>query len=87
MGKQTGTDIWGLNREVQVNGIGNWIDLADSNFIWQPVGGPCIKTSMGKGSIALDLEGRDYASPPVREFPPPATHNNASSAEAQLHCW
>lgn len=56
MGKQTGTDIWVLNREVQVNGIGNWIDLADSNFVWQPVGGPCIKTSMGKGSIALDLE-------------------------------
>jgi len=55
-GKQTGTDIWVLNREVQVNGIGNQIDLADSNFVWQPVGGPCIKTTMGKGSIALDLE-------------------------------
>ena len=76
------------HRHLGLNGIGNWIDLADSNFVWQLVGGPCIKTSMGKVSIALDLEAEIMLLlQSVSPFHQLLTTIYASSAEAQLHCW
>ena len=47
--------IWILNPSVHIDGKGALVPLEESNYVWQPIGGPCIETCYSKTSTKMDL--------------------------------
>ena len=48
-------NIWVLNPEVHINNKGEHVPLTDSDYVWQPIGGPCIETLYGKNTNKIDI--------------------------------
>lgn len=48
-------NIWVLNPDVHINSKGERVSLPDSEYMWQPIGGPCIETVYGKNSNKIDI--------------------------------
>jgi len=48
-------NIWVLNPEVHINSQGERVSVDDSEYVWQPIGGPCIETAYGKNVSKIDI--------------------------------
>lgn len=48
-------NIWVLNPEVHIDSEGNQVNHEASEYVWQPIGGPCIEISYGKNSSKVDI--------------------------------
>ena len=61
VGRQRGKEdslanIWVLSPSVHIDEMGKQVDLSHSNYVWQPIGGPCIETCYGKTSKKVDIQ-------------------------------
>ena len=56
-GKQTGDNVWMMNKHLQIDEDGKQIPESDAKYAWQPIGGPCIELA-GKGNSlgTIDLQ-------------------------------
>ena len=52
------TKIWILNEKVQIDESGLQIPLEESEYVWQPIGGPCIETAYAKSSSQIDIRSK-----------------------------
>lgn len=64
---ETLQNMWILNTEVHIDEMGVQVPLQDSDYVWQPIGGPCIGTCYSggkstkvdiKSSVILPLESK-----------------------------
>lgn len=56
LGKQLNANVWVLNESTQIDENGTLIPLENSQFVWQPIGGPCIETMYAKSSTRIDIK-------------------------------
>ena len=53
---ETSSNMWILNQNVHINELGVCVPVNESDFAWQPVGGPHIELVAGRnGSITVEL--------------------------------
>ena len=48
-------DIWVLNPELHIDAEGNQVNTELSEYVWQPIGGPCIESSYTKNNYKINI--------------------------------
>ena len=58
--------IWVLNPDIQISEDGSFVPKTESEYVWQPIGGPQIEVTAGRNApislhseITLPLESKD----------------------------
>jgi hypothetical protein len=76
--------IWVLNPELHIDTEGNQVNTELSEYVWQPVGGPCIENSYSKNNhykvdirstICLPLESHESLNNLLMKMKPVLKHN------------
>lgn len=48
-------NIWVLNPSLHVDEEGKKVELSVSNYVWQPIGGPCMENTYNKTAVKVDI--------------------------------
>ena len=49
------SSVWVLNEEIQIDENGELFSLQSSDYVWQPIGGPCIELLYARANNQVDL--------------------------------
>lgn len=92
--KQSSGEMWVLNPEVHIDSEGRLIDCELSNYVWQPIGGPCIENSYTKNTykvdirstITLPLESKQSLSDLLKKMKDVLKHNFIAGSRYCFYC-
>ena len=54
-GSSSSSSVWVLNEEIQIDENGELFSLQSSDYVWLPIGGPCIELLYARANNQVDL--------------------------------